>query len=102
MVIKITPLAPLTPNTAVADASFKTDIFSTEAKSTELIGRSIPSTRINGELLFHEVCPRRIISGSSAPGIPVLVDVTTPGRLPVKAEPTLETPPARSRTFADV
>ena len=99
VVIKITPLAPFTPKTAVADASFNTDIVSTEVISTELIGRSMPSTKMSGELLFQDVCPRRIISGSSCPGMPVLAVVTIPGKLPVNAAPTLDTPPARCNTL---
>ena len=102
VVTRITPLAPFTPNTAVAEASLSTDMFSTEDISTELSGRSTPSTNIRGALLFHEVCPRRIISGSSSPGIPELCFVTTPGKFPVSAAPTLDTPPARSSTLPEV
>lgn len=68
VVISITPLAPLTPNTAVADASFNTEIDSTELISTLVIGRSIPSTNIRGSLPFHELLPRITIRGSSSPG----------------------------------
>ena len=79
------PLAPRTPNTAVADASFNTEMVSTELISTEFMGRSTPSTNISGSLEFQDVTPRMVIFGSSSPGIPVVVIVTTPGRLPVSA-----------------
>ena len=68
VVIKITPLAPRTPNTAVADASFNTEIDATELMSTEFIGRSTPSTSTNGSLEFQDVTPRIVIFGSSSPG----------------------------------
>jgi hypothetical protein len=50
VVINITPLAPLTPYTAVAEASFNIEMLSTELMSIVLkaLGRSTPSTRING------------------------------------------------------
>ena len=62
----------------------------------------MPSTKIRGELLFQELIPRILICGSSSPGIPVLAVVTTPGKLPVKAEPKSDTPPERSSTLAEV
>ena len=99
VVIKITPFAPFTPYTAVADASFNTEIEATELISIPAIGRSIPSTNINGAVLFHELIPRTKICGSSSPGIPVLAVVATPGKLPVNAEPKSETPPERSSTL---
>ena len=99
VVIKITPLAPRTPNTAVADASFNTEMDATELISTEAIGRSTPSTNTSGSLEFHDVTPRIVIFGSSSPGLPVSVIVTTPGRLPVKACPKLVTPPVRSKVL---
>ena len=40
-----------------------------------------------------------MILGSSAPGIPVELEVITPGRLPVKACPKLVTPPVRSKVL---
>ena len=99
VVIKITPLAPRTPNTAVADASFNTEMVATELMSTEFMGRSTPSTSTSGSLEFHDVTPRMVIFGSSSPGFPVVVMVTTPGRLPVRACPKLVTPPVRSKAF---
>ena len=102
VVIRITPFAPFTPNTAVAEASLSTEIDSTELMSTPLIGRSIPSTNTSGSLPFHELLPRIMILGSSSPGKPELCIVTTPGKLPVNAAPTFETPPARSSTFPEV
>ena len=99
VVTRITPLAPFTPYTAVADASFNTETDSTELISTEFIGRSIPSTSTNGSLLFHELDPRITILGSSSPGKPELATVTTPGRFPVNAAPMSVIPPARSKTF---
>ena len=71
----------------------------TDEMSMLFIGRSIPSTRMSGSLLFHELTPRMTIFGSSSPGIPVELIVTTPGRLPVRAAPMLLTPPARSSTL---
>ena len=74
-------------------------MFSTEEISTELISRSTPSTNTSGSLLFQELLVRIIIWGSSSPGIPVEEEVITPGRLPVRAAPRLDTPPARSNVF---
>ncbi|MNT18683.1 hypothetical protein D3C72_1538990 [compost metagenome] len=99
VVMRITPLAPRTPYTAVAVASFSTDTVSIELISTLLNGRSTPSTIVRGSVLFHVLRPRITIRGSSSPGIPVLAVVTTPGTLPVRAAPTLATPPALSNTF---
>ena len=70
--------------------------------STLDIGRSIPSTNTNGSPPFHDVCPRITICGSSSPGWPVVLMVTTPGRLPARACPRLVTPPVRSNTLASV
>ncbi len=89
VVIRITPLAPLDPYTAVAEASFKTETVSTDPISTLFMGRSIPSTNISGDESFQVLAPRITIRGSSSPGIPVLAVVIKPGALPVKAAPIL-------------
>ena len=43
-----------------------------------------------------------MIFGSSSPGIPVEVEVITPGRLPVRAKPSDGTPECLSRVLASV
>ena len=56
----ITPLAPRTPNTAVAEASFKMD---TEAisfgSSVEILSRGTPSIKIRGVAPFVVLAPRK-------------------------------------------
>src|SRR5690606_1869890 len=54
VVMRITPLAPLTPYTAVADASFNTDIDSISLGSRLLRSRSTPSTSIKGALFRQD------------------------------------------------
>ena len=49
VVIRITPFAPRTPNTAVAEASFKTEKLSISSGSICEYSRSTPSTNTNGD-----------------------------------------------------
>ena len=70
VVTKMTPLAPRTPNTAVAEASFNTVTFSISLGSRRKKERSTPSTMMSGAALFasKEPMPRTNMAGSSAPG----------------------------------
>ena len=67
--ISITPFAPLTPNTAVAEASFNTVMDSTSfASIVRILSRGTPSIRINGFWPLVVAAPRRYIVASSRPG----------------------------------
>ena len=70
VVMRITPLPPRTPNTAVAEASFSTEMFSTSPKSMSFMPRSMPSMSTSGEASFQVETVRMKISASSCPGFP--------------------------------
>ena len=91
VVTRMTPFAPRTPNTAVADASFRTEMLSISFASSCEKERSTPSTRTSGSALFRDPTPRMRITGSSAPGIPEGCTADTPGRLPCRAFATFGT-----------
>ena len=80
-----TPLAPLAPKTAVAEASFKTEIVAISLGSMSLKSRSTPSTIIRGWEPFQLDRPRMMISEWSLPGSPLLCMVSTPDNLPAMA-----------------
>ena len=82
VVTRMTPFAPRTPNTAVADASLSTEILSISLGSSWENERSTPSTRIRGSALLSEPTPRMRMTGSSAPGIPDGWTAETPGSWP--------------------
>ena len=88
MVIRITPLAPLDPYIAVADASFRMSKLSI---SFMLISfnppeKGIPFNTINGELSpDKERTPRILITELSDPGRVLVVDISTPAARPCKA-----------------
>ena len=58
VVTNITPFAPRTPYTAVAEASFNTEIVSISSGSICAIGRSTPSISTKGLESFNEARPR--------------------------------------------
>jgi len=89
--IKITPLAPRTPYTAVAEASFNTVNDSMSSGSILLKLRSTPSTNTNGLEFWpaNVEIPRIQRSESSCPGSPVRCTATTPGKRPAMAEDKL-------------
>ncbi|MPM40376.1 hypothetical protein SDC9_87016 [bioreactor metagenome] len=91
VVTKITPLAPRTPKTAVADASFNTVTLSISLGSICVNGRSTPSTNINGVESSSErlPIPRINICASSAPGRPEYCTDDTPVIAPARALATL-------------
>ena len=91
VVTRITPLAPRTPNTAVADASFRIEMSSISLGSSCPNERSTPSTSTRGSALFSEPVPRTRITGSSAPGMAEGCTTEIPGNLPCKALLTLAT-----------
>jgi len=87
VVIIITPLAPRTPNTAVAEASFNTEILAISFGSIDRISSTAtPSTIINGFVPFVVAAPRRNMVTSSRPGSPEVWIVVNPGSFPDKAE----------------
>ena len=88
-----TPLAPRTPYTAVAEASFNTVNDSMSSGSILLKLRSTPSTSTNGlelcPFLTNVEIPRIQISDSSCPGSPLRCTATTPAIRPEIAEDNL-------------
>ena len=60
----MTPLAPLAPNTAVAEASFRTEMLATSLGSMVEKSRSTPSTSTSGLELLKLETPRIRISAS--------------------------------------
>src|SRR3546814_5288782 len=67
----MTPLAPRTPKTAVADASFRIDIDATSLASiVRILSRGTPSIKTSGLFPFKVAAPRRYIVASSRPGCP--------------------------------
>ncbi len=92
VVTMITPFAPLAPKTAVAEASLRTEMFSTSSGSMDAKSRSTPSTRTRGLLLPKLETPRMTISASLLPGWPEDCIVVTPESLPERALVMLETP----------
>ena len=90
VVIKITPFAPLTPYTAVAEASFKIDNDSTSFGSISFkLFTSIPSTIIKGfcdsASLAKVPTPRIRNVDMSCPGSPLRCTLNNPGILPPSA-----------------
>ena len=85
VVTMITPLAPLAPNTAVAEASFRTEIVSTSFGSRSAKSRSTPSTRTKGAEPFQLETPRISSVASFSPGWPLDWMLVTPDSLPVRA-----------------
>src|SRR3546814_3306581 len=62
VVIRMTPLAPRTPKTAVADASFRIDIDATSLASiVRILSRGTPSIKTSGLFPFKVAAPRRYI-----------------------------------------
>ena len=88
----MTPFAPFAPNTAVALASFNTDIDPTSLGSKSVKLRSTPSTSTKGCEPFQLDTPRITISELFAPGSPACCIVKTPDILPANALVTLEFP----------
>ena len=58
VVTMMTPLAPFAPNTAVAEASFSTEIVATPFGSRSEKLRSMPSTSTRGSEPFQLDTPR--------------------------------------------
>lgn len=85
--------------TAVAEASFLHSEIDWHEPISPVIGRfwCAPSNWYQRRTTVPERHPGSHFDLS--PGIPVELIVETPGKLPVKAAPTLETPPARSNTL---
>ena len=81
----ITPLAPFAPNTAVAEASFSTEIVSTSFGSRSAKSRSTPSTSTRGAEPFQLDTPRMSSVASFSPGWPLVWMLVTPERLPARA-----------------
>ena len=75
-------MAPRTPYTAVADASFSVVNDSISSGSMSLNERSTPSTNTSGEEVLGVEIPRIQISAASFPGSPVRCTATTPARRP--------------------
>ena len=73
-----TPLAPRTPNTAVAEASFSTVMLSISLGSMSHISRSTPSTWMSGDESTHVAWPRTKMEAASLPGSPEYCTVVTP------------------------
>ena len=88
VVNNITPFAPRTPYTAVAEASFRIDIDSISFMSTSFMSLSIPSTNTKGSEFCQEALPRMYIFVSLAPGLPEVLIATKPFSLPCKASDT--------------
>ncbi len=60
VVIRMTPFAPRTPNTAVAEASFKIETEATSfGSSVAILSRGTPSIKISGDASFKVPIPRR-------------------------------------------
>ena len=91
VVTRMTPFAPRTPNTAVAEASLRTEMLSISLGSSCEKERSTPSTRTSGSALFREPTPRMRMTGSSAPGMAEGCTAETPGRFPWRAFATFAT-----------
>ena len=78
-----TPLAPRTPYTAVAEASFKIEKLSISAGSRVFKSPSTPSISIKAEALAPKVLiPRTQNSEKSLPGSPLRVTPIIPGTRP--------------------
>ena len=92
VVTMMTPLAPLAPNTAVAEASFSTEILATSLGSMVEKSRSTPSTSTSGLELLKLDTPRMRISESLSPGCPEVWSVVTPESLPARALVIFDTP----------
>ena len=82
----ITPLAPLTPYTALAAASLRTEKDSISAADKSSSVRSIPSTSTNGSrpAPWKEDIPRIQKLEPSAPGSPERCTAMTPANCPAK------------------
>ena len=68
VVTMMTPLAPFAPNTAVADASFSTDMVATSLGSMSEKLLSTPSTSTSGLEPFQLETPRMNMLTSLLPG----------------------------------
>ena len=80
----ITPLAPLDPYIAVAEASLRTSIDSISPGANKLgaVEIGIPSTTYNGSFpALIERVPRIRIDGVD-PGVQLVFCINTPGTLP--------------------
>ncbi len=85
VLIRITPFAPRTPYTALADASFSMENDSISAGSILFRSRSMPSTRTKGLLLpLKDEIPRIKKVELSYPGSPVRCAPMTPASCPIK------------------
>ena len=83
VVINTTPFAPLTPYTAVAEASFNTEKLSMSAGSRSLIFPSKPSIRTNADAFAPKVpIPRIQKSDMFFPGSPLCRVAITPATRP--------------------
>ena len=85
VVTRMTPFAPFAPKTAVAEASFRTEIVAISLGSKVLNERSTPSTITSGAEPFQLEIPRTKMEASSLPGWPEDCKVTTPDSLPAMA-----------------
>ena len=104
VVIRITPLAPLTPNTAVEAASFRMEKFSISLGSICEKSLSTPSTSTRGreEALERDPIPRIYICAASAPGWPVVWTDATPGTAPARTFVILATGAALSSSVSTI
>ena len=91
VVTRMTPLAPRTPNTAVAEASFRIEMSWISLGSSCPNERSTPSTSTSGFASFNEPVPRTRMTGSSAPGMADGCTTEIPGNFPCRALLTLAT-----------
>ena len=83
VLISTTPLAPRTPYTAVAEASFNTEKLSISAGSMSLILPSSPSISTKAEAFAPKVpIPRIQKSEIFLPGSPLASEVITPATRP--------------------
>ena len=92
VVTKITPFAPLAPNTAVAEASFKIDIVLISEGSMVVKSLSTLSTITSGAEPFQLETPRINMSAAFLPGSPDCCIVSTPESFPAIAFVTVDVP----------
>ena len=92
VVTRITPFAPFAPYTAVADASFRTEMLAMSVGDNIFIDRSIPSTITSGLLPFQLERPRSINVASLWPGAPFWEYTKRPETFPARALVMSEVP----------
>ena len=113
VVTRMTPNAPRAPYTAVEEASFNTEIFSTSSGLTAFKSPSTPSTNTKAEPPAPmEVTLPRILILPVLTGLPSTIEIVKPGTSPCKerttfglllfsstSPDTLEIAPMMSRLF---